>query len=154
MPHGQAPRAVTWVALPPALLTRKVVALLLLTRSTQYAPVEVATTFLAGVAILLIVAALFALKSRSAPTVQVITAAATGASGSSSGGATSVTANGYVVARTKASVSAKIAGRLAYLGVSEGSFVHPAPYAEQMYRQEVRGRGEGMRVVVTGGHQR
>ena len=40
------------------------------------------------------------------------------------GGATSVTANGYVVARTKASVSAKIAGRLAYLGVSEGSFVH------------------------------
>jgi RND family efflux transporter MFP subunit len=34
-----------------------------------------------------------------------------------------VTANGYVVARTKASVSAKTAGRLAFLGVSEGSFV-------------------------------
>ena len=39
------------------------------------------------------------------------------------GGATSVTANGYVVARTRASVSSKVAGRLAFLGVSEGSFV-------------------------------
>jgi RND family efflux transporter MFP subunit len=34
-----------------------------------------------------------------------------------------ITANGYVVARTKASVSSKIPGRLAYLGVSEGSRV-------------------------------
>jgi hypothetical protein len=30
----------------------------------------------------------------------------------------------------------------------QGSFVHPPPWAEQMYRQEVNGRGEGMRVVV------
>jgi alpha-2-macroglobulin len=37
---------------------------------------------------------------------------------------------------------------------SEGSFVHPAPWAEQMYRQEVRGRGEGMRVNVLGEHQK
>jgi uncharacterized protein YfaS (alpha-2-macroglobulin family) len=37
---------------------------------------------------------------------------------------------------------------------TEGSFVHPAPYAEQMYRQEVRGRGEGLRVVVQGEHER
>ncbi len=37
---------------------------------------------------------------------------------------------------------------------SEGSFVHPPPYAELMYREEVRGRGAGMRVVVTGGHQK
>jgi len=34
-----------------------------------------------------------------------------------------ISANGYVVARTKASVSAKIAGRLSYLGVHEGSEV-------------------------------
>ncbi len=34
-----------------------------------------------------------------------------------------ITANGYVVARTKASVSAKIPGRLEYLGVSEGTHV-------------------------------
>ena len=38
-------------------------------------------------------------------------------------GVASVTANGYVVARTRASVSAKLAGRLADLGVSEGSNV-------------------------------
>ncbi len=32
-----------------------------------------------------------------------------------------ITANGYVVARTKASVSAKVAGRLDFLGVTEGA---------------------------------
>lgn len=36
----------------------------------------------------------------------------------------------------------------------EGSFVHPAPYAEQMYHQEVRGRGMGMRIDVTGEHHK
>jgi uncharacterized protein YfaS (alpha-2-macroglobulin family) len=36
---------------------------------------------------------------------------------------------------------------------TEGSFVHPAPYAEGMYRPELRGRGEGMRVVITGAHE-
>jgi hypothetical protein len=37
---------------------------------------------------------------------------------------------------------------------TEGSFVHPAPFAELMYRQSVRGRGEGMRLVVKGAHER
>jgi uncharacterized protein YfaS (alpha-2-macroglobulin family) len=37
---------------------------------------------------------------------------------------------------------------------SEGSFVHPAPYPEMMYRQEVRGRGEGLRVLVQGDHEK
>src|SRR5436305_537431 len=66
------------------------------------------------------------LRTRSVPTVRVATATVGGAGGAggSTGGATSVTANGYVVARTKASVSAKAAGRLAFLGVSEGSYVH------------------------------
>ncbi len=66
----------------------------------------------------------FYLRARATPVVQVaaVTSSATGG-GTSGGAATSVTANGYVVARTKASVSAKIPGRLAYLGVSEGSFV-------------------------------
>jgi HlyD family secretion protein len=54
-----------------------------------------------------------------APEVQVAVASVIGGSASSGG----ITANGYVVARTKASVSAKVAGRLAYLGVSEGSHV-------------------------------
>ena len=65
------------------------------------------------------------LRTRSAPLVQVATASvSTGGGGGSAGGATSVTANGYAVARTKASVSAKTAGRLAFLGVSEGSYVN------------------------------
>lgn len=37
---------------------------------------------------------------------------------------------------------------------SEGSFVHPAPWAEMMYRQEIRGRGDGLRVVVLGEHEK
>jgi uncharacterized protein YfaS (alpha-2-macroglobulin family) len=37
---------------------------------------------------------------------------------------------------------------------TEGSFVHPSPWAEAMYHQEVRGRGEGMRIVVAGPHER
>ena len=37
---------------------------------------------------------------------------------------------------------------------NQGSFVHPAPWAEAMYQQEVRGRGEGMRVVVSGAQEK
>lgn len=36
----------------------------------------------------------------------------------------------------------------------EGSFVHPGPHAEQMYHQEVRGRGPGMRIEVMGTHHK
>ncbi len=52
--------------------------------------------------------------------VQVATAVATGGGSASGDG---ISANGYVVARTKASVSSKILGRLAWTGVSEGSVV-------------------------------
>jgi RND family efflux transporter MFP subunit len=52
--------------------------------------------------------------------VRLGTVAASGGGSISSEG---ISANGYVVARTKASVSARIAGRLEYLGVSEGSVV-------------------------------
>ena len=52
--------------------------------------------------------------------VQVAVAAASGGGSASGEG---ISANGYVVARTKASVSAKIPGRMEYLGVSEGSEV-------------------------------
>ncbi|MBI1796275.1 MAG: efflux RND transporter periplasmic adaptor subunit [Candidatus Eisenbacteria bacterium] len=54
------------------------------------------------------------------PEVTVAIAEATGGGTVSGSG---ITANGYVVARTKASVSAKVPGRMAYLGVSEGSTV-------------------------------
>jgi RND family efflux transporter MFP subunit len=56
-------------------------------------------------------------------TVIVTASADHGGKGNAGGAATSVTANGYVVARTRAAVSSKVPGRLAYLGVSEGSFV-------------------------------
>jgi RND family efflux transporter MFP subunit len=59
--------------------------------------------------------------TRSRP-VEVRVATAT-ASGGGSVSATGITASGYVVARTKASVSAKIPGRMEYLGVTEGSRV-------------------------------
>jgi RND family efflux transporter MFP subunit len=78
---------------------------------------------IAVLALLLIVGAVFALRGGGAAPVQVVTvAAASGSDGASSGGAgASVTANGYVVARTRASVSAKLPGRIAELRVSEGS---------------------------------
>jgi RND family efflux transporter MFP subunit len=51
-------------------------------------------------------------------TVKVGTVEATGGGSSTGAG---ISANGYVVARTKASVSSKILGRLAWIGVTEGS---------------------------------
>jgi RND family efflux transporter MFP subunit len=97
-------------------------------RDTSAAPVRtvfVRNLALFAAAVVIVAATIVVLRARSVPTVQTMTADAnTGnGSGATSSGATSVTANGYVVARTKASVSAKTAGRLAYLGVSEGSFV-------------------------------
>lgn len=52
------------------------------------------------------------------PAVKVGIAEATGGGSSTGAG---ISANGYVVARTKASVSSKILGRLAWIGVTEGS---------------------------------
>jgi RND family efflux transporter MFP subunit len=80
---------------------------------------------IAVLALLLIVGAVFALRGGGAAPVQVVTVADAGGSagGGSAGAGTSVTANGYVVARTRASVSAKLAGRIADLRVSEGSTV-------------------------------
>jgi HlyD family secretion protein len=97
-------------------------------RDTSAAPVRtvfVRNLALFAAAVVMVVATIVVLRARSVPTIQIVTADAnTGnGSGATSSGATSVTANGYVVARTKASVSAKTAGRLAFLGVSEGSFV-------------------------------
>jgi len=59
-------------------------------------------------------------RGTSARAVKLGVATATGGGTMSAEG---ISANGYVVARTKASVSAKIPGRLEYLGVTEGSKV-------------------------------
>jgi RND family efflux transporter MFP subunit len=75
---------------------------------------------------LLIAGGLFWLRSRSAASVQTVVAtpiSSGGGGGASAAGATSATANGYVVARIRASVSAKIPGRLASLTVDGGSDV-------------------------------
>jgi RND family efflux transporter MFP subunit len=69
-------------------------------------------------------AVVFAFGRGRAVPVQVMVAApvsGTGEGASGLGGNASVTANGYVVARTRASVAAKLAGRIAELRVSEGS---------------------------------
>lgn len=77
---------------------------------------------LAAIALALVAAATVWLRQRSAIPVHTVVAMAS--SGETGGGAgTTVTANGYVVARTRAAVSAKVPGRLAELRVSEGSFV-------------------------------
>jgi RND family efflux transporter MFP subunit len=78
---------------------------------------------LLGLAVAVVAVVLVLARRAGVATVQVVTVTAAAGSASASGGATSVTANGYVVARTKAAVSAKIAGRLAMLNVSEGSLV-------------------------------
>jgi RND family efflux transporter MFP subunit len=78
----------------------------------------------AGIVVAVLAAILIVMQRRSAVPVQtmVVTANTDPGSGGASRGA-SVTANGYVVARTRASVSSKVPGRLAYLGVTEGSYV-------------------------------
>src|SRR5262245_17905530 len=59
-------------------------------------------------------------RATSAITVNLGTAEATGGGSATGAG---ISANGYVVARTKASVSSKVLGRLAWVGVTEGSQV-------------------------------
>ena len=78
------------------------------------------TLLIAAGAVVLVAAVLWVLRARAAPVVRVASATLVGGGGA---GAAGVVANGYVVARTQASVSAKLPGRLAYLGVSEGSQV-------------------------------
>ncbi|HUR93379.1 MAG TPA: efflux RND transporter periplasmic adaptor subunit [Gemmatimonadales bacterium] len=83
------------------------------------------TLALVGVAVALVAGAVFFARSRSAATVESVVATPIAASsgGGASAGSTTVTANGYVVARTRAAVSAKVPGRIASLTVDGGSEV-------------------------------
>jgi len=72
-----------------------------------------------GLAIAVAAALAIAKAPRSIP----VEAAPVTMTGGAQAGGSGITANGYVVARTKASVSAKTAGRMEYLGVHEGSHV-------------------------------
>ena len=78
---------------------------------------------LAAGALVVLAGVIIVVRRGGALPVQVVTVTATTAGARGAAGATSVTANGYVVARTRAAVSAKLPGRLADLRVSEGSFV-------------------------------
>src|SRR5262245_6084695 len=76
---------------------------------------------LIAIALVLVLAAVAWMLLR--PRATEVQVAQVSAMGGGSASAAGITANGYVVARTKASVSAKVLGRLEYLGVSEGSRV-------------------------------
>ncbi|MBI4546241.1 MAG: efflux RND transporter periplasmic adaptor subunit [Gemmatimonadetes bacterium] len=77
---------------------------------------------LGAIALLLAVAAVGAFILTREPVLEVRVVRAEAAP-SGAGAAGGLTANGYIVARTKASVSSKVPGRLAYLGVDEGDRV-------------------------------
>ena len=82
--------------------------------------------WLVAAAVLIIAVVVIIGRRGAAVPVQVFTVTSTtGGPGAAGGGngSVAVVANGYVVARTKAAVSAKIPGRLAMLSVSEGSVV-------------------------------
>jgi HlyD family secretion protein len=81
------------------------------------------TLIIVGVAVVLLVGAFLYFRGSSAPTVQTIVATPISTGGGGGAAATSVTANGYVVARIRAAVAAKIPGRIASLTVDGGSQV-------------------------------
>jgi RND family efflux transporter MFP subunit len=77
---------------------------------------------LALVALILLAGGFLLWRRSNAVAVDTVVATPVSSGGSAdNGGSASVTANGYVVARTRASVAAKLPGRLAELRVSEGS---------------------------------
>jgi RND family efflux transporter MFP subunit len=90
---------------------------------------------LAGVAVLFVAGAFWWLRGGGAIDVGVVRAEVIGGGTTEAVG---ITANGYVVARTKASVSSKISGRLAFLGVSEGSFVRKGEVMARLENQDYR----------------
>jgi RND family efflux transporter MFP subunit len=79
------------------------------------------SVIIAAVSIVLFVAIVMLYRGAGGREVQVALAEMIGGAGGSA--SSGVSANGYVVARTKASVSSRITGRLVYLGVEEGSVV-------------------------------
>ena len=99
---------------------------------------------LAGVAAVVVAGGGFLVVRGDAPVPVQVAVAAAEAGGSAAGGAgaTAVVANGYVVARVQASVSSKLPGRLAFLGVREGS---------QVQEGEVIGRLENAEYVAAVG---
>ena len=108
-----------------------------------------------AVVILVLAGGGFFLRGRSAIKVESMVVSPLAAGGIPAEGATSVTANGYVVARTRASVSAKVPGRLAWLGVDEGSRVTKGQVIARLEDNEFRAAvDEAQAAVATADAQR
>ena len=73
--------------------------------------------------VMVVVSGFFALRYSRATAGVAVTVGTAEATGGGSVSGEGISANGYVVARTKASVSSKILGRLAWIGITEGSRV-------------------------------
>lgn len=86
-----------------------------------------------AVAVAVVGGAVMFTRGRSSAQVDAVVVEQTSAGqGGAAAGSTAVTANGYVVARTRAAVSAKIPGRLATLPVDGGSFVRRGQIIAQL----------------------
>jgi RND family efflux transporter MFP subunit len=109
---------------------------------------------LAGAAVLVLLAAAaagYALWSGGGPlgAVEVEIARAEATSGAASlGGAQVLTASGYIVARTKAVVSAKVQGRLEELRVEEGSKVEKGDVIARLENADYHAQVERSRAAV------
>lgn len=88
---------------------------------------------LAGLAAILVVAAWFYLRNGRAIEVSVARVEVVGGGGGAGAG---ITANGYVVARTRASVSSRLTGRLAELNVEEGTRVRRGQILARLENEE------------------
>ena len=81
------------------------------------------TLLIIGIVVALVATAAFLVRRNSTVPVEAMVVASNSTGRGPVAGSTAVTANGYVVARTRAAVSAKIPGRLASLPVDGGSVV-------------------------------
>lgn len=91
------------------------------------------SAYIAIASALIVVVVFLVLRGGGGRPVEVALAELVGGGASAS---TGVTANGYVVARTKASVSSKITGRLEYLGVDEGDVVEAGRIIARLEAQD------------------
>lgn len=98
----------------------------------------------------LLLAGIYGLRLRSAlsEVPVTVTRATLEANGAPQGGAPVLTASGYVVARRKAVVSAKIQGRLAWLGVEEGSRVREGELIARLEDADYQASVQSNKAVV------